>query len=141
MPTGSDCIFCRIVAGEIPANRVFEDDASLAFLDIAPLSDGHLLLVPKQHFDRLDQMPADLVARVCANLPKLGAALCGAVSCAGYNVLQNNGAVAGQAVGHVHFHLIGRNAADGLGYRWNAGNYPEGQAEKLHEQLRKALEE
>lgn len=139
MSKAAECAFCRLVAGELPCLKVLEDDVCLSFLDIGPLAEGHLLLIPKEHFDALDEMPPDAVARLTKHLPRLARALVGAVGCEGYNVLQNNGRVAGQAVGHVHFHIIPRNAGDSLGYRWPAGTYAEGRAEQVHKAVLKHL--
>jgi histidine triad (HIT) family protein len=137
--TDPACVFCKIIAGEIPCLRVFEDEASLAFLDIGPLADGHLLIIPQRHYERLEEMPPDEVAAVTRHLPRLARAVLRITSAAGYNVLQNNGKVSGQAVSHVHFHIIPRVDADGLGYRWNASQYPPGRAEALHRQITDAL--
>jgi histidine triad (HIT) family protein len=123
------CVFCKIVAGDIPCLRLFEDDVSFSFLDVGPLAEGHLLLIPRSHYETLDQMPGEVVARLTQHLPRLAKAVARAVSCDGYNVLQNNGRIAGQAVAHVHFHIIPRVSGDSLGYRWPAGKYPEGRAE------------
>lgn len=139
MGRDSNCIFCKIVAGDIPAQKVLETEDGLAFLDIGPLADGHLLWVPKHHHETLHEMPADVVGRLCASLPRLGAAVMKVTGAAGYNVLQNNGRVAGQIVNHVHFHLIPRAKGDELGYRWPAGQYPQGRAEELAGQLQSAL--
>lgn len=129
------CIFCKIIAGEIPCMRVFETDDLLSFLDIGPLAEGHLLVIPKQHYERLEDMPTGAVAAVTQHLPRLGKALMQVTGAAGYNVLQNNGKTSGQVVMHVHFHLIPRVAGDGLGYRWNASEYPEGRGEQLQQQI------
>lgn len=115
-----NCVFCKIVAGQIPCHRVFEDGDAIAFLDIAPLSDGHTLVVPKVHAKRLEELPPNVVGAVTASLGRVASGVLRAVGAAGYNVLQNNGAAAGQAVDHVHFHIIPRSAGDGLGFRWNA---------------------
>ncbi|MCP4249608.1 MAG: HIT family protein [bacterium] len=139
MKTAPDCVFCKIVAGQIPSHTVLRDDACMAFLDVGPLADGHLLLIPLAHYERLDEVPADLTASVTRRLPELGRALVQATGADGYNVLQNNGAVSGQVVPHVHFHLIPRRDADGLGYRWHPKSYPEGRAEELLAQLTDAL--
>lgn len=135
-----DCIFCKIVAGQIPALRVFEDEAVLAFLDIGPLAEGHTLIIPKQHYERLEDMPEDAVVDLTRHLPRLGRAVMKVTSAPGYNVLQNNGKEAGQVVGHVHVHIIPRAADDGLGYRWNASKYPNGRADEVYKQLVAALE-
>jgi len=133
-----DCIFCKIVAGQIPCLKVYENGRVLAFLDIGPLSDGHTLVIPKEHYARLEDLPAELAGEIGKVLPKLGAAVVRAVGAPGYNVLQNNGRVAGQLVEHVHFHIIPRQPEDGLGYRWNAKKYPEG---KDHQVLQRVVAE
>jgi histidine triad (HIT) family protein len=134
-----NCVFCKIVAGQIPAMRVYEDVDTLAFLDIGPLAEGHMLVMPKQHFERLDEMDGELVGRITATLPKLGRSVMQVTSAAGFNVLQNNGKAAGQEVPHVHFHIIPRVPADGLGYRWLKSSYQAGRAEIVKEQLLEAL--
>jgi len=140
MSRHSDCIFCKIIEGVIPSMKVHEDEVCLSFLDVGPLADGHLLVIPKEHHDRLDTMSPELVGQVTGVLPSLARAVVQVTGAEGYNVLQNNGPVAGQAVGHVHFHIIPRQADDGLGYRWNAGAYPPGRAEHLHEAISKAFD-
>lgn len=138
--SADDCVFCRIITGKLPCARVFEDDATLAFLDIAPLAAGHLLVIPKKHYAALDEMPVGEVTALTQHLPRLGQALRAVTSCAGYNVLQNNGRAAGQVVEHVHFHLIPRVGDDGLGYRWPAGSYKPGEAERLQAEISERLE-
>jgi histidine triad (HIT) family protein len=133
------CIFCKIVAGEIPSMRIYEDEATLAFLDIGPLAEGHLLIIPRSHYEFLDEMPATEVAAVTSCLPRLAKAVASATQAGGYNILQNNGKLAGQAVGHVHFHIIPRRDGDGLGYRWPAGKYEPGRAEQVRTALLGAL--
>jgi histidine triad (HIT) family protein len=133
------CIFCRIARGEIPSMKVFEDDAAFAFLDIGPLAEGHLLIIPKAHRERLEEMTADEVAAVTRHLPRLAKAVLSATGAKAYNVLQNNGKTAQQSVGHVHFHIIPRREGDSLGYRWNAGTYPPGRGEDLRQKVVAAL--
>ncbi|HET6441615.1 MAG TPA: HIT family protein [Phycisphaerae bacterium] len=116
----ADCVFCKIVAGEIPCTKVFEDGLCLAFLDIGPISPGHTLLIPKAHYETIHQMPADEAAHLARHIPSLAAAVQKAVRAEGINVLQNNGACSGQEVFHVHVHLIPRWPEDGLGFRWPA---------------------
>lgn len=115
-----DCVFCRIAAGDIPCTKVYEDEVCLAFMDIGPISSGHTLLIPKRHYETISEMPADEVAHLAAHLPALARAVQEAVGAQGINILQNNGAVAGQEVPHVHVHFIPRRPGDGLGYRWPA---------------------
>lgn len=132
------CVFCKIVAGQIPCLKVFEDADTLAFLDIGPLAEGHLLIIPKEHFQRLDEMPSHLVGRVTGHLPQLGRLMMQVTGAAGFNVLQNNGAVAHQEVPHVHFHIIPRAAGDGLGYRWNKSAQAAGTVKVLHQRVLEA---
>ncbi len=139
MNTDPDCVFCKIVAGDIPSLRLFENEATLAFLDIGPLAEGHVLVIPKEHHERLEDMPGGLIAAVTQQLPSLARAVVQVTGAEGYNVLQNNGKVSGQEVPHVHFHIIPRVASDGLGYRWLASSYPAGRAEKIQKQLLEAL--
>lgn len=136
----SICIFCKLAAGEVPCLKVAETTEALAFLDVAPLADAHVLVVPKRHYARLSEVPEDVVAAVVQLLPRV----CGAVEIAaqaqGCNVLLNNGRVAGQTVEHVHFHVIPRREGDGLGYRWPAKKYEPGRAEELQARLRQIIE-
>jgi histidine triad (HIT) family protein len=134
-----DCIFCKIVAGTIPGMRVHEDDTVLAFLDIGPLAEGHLLIIPKPHSERLEDMDPDVLAHLARQLPRLARAVLSVTGASGYNLLQNNGRVSGQEVPHVHFHIIPRATGDGLGYRWLASSYPPGRGEELHQKLLDAL--
>lgn len=135
----SDCIFCKIVAGQIPAIKVFEDDACLAFLDIGPLAEGHVLLIPKSHVQTLDGLSADQAGAMLRHLPALVKAVQQATGCQGVNVLQNNGRVAHQVVPHVHFHIIPRNSGDAFHFNWPAGSYPPGEAEELAKAMRGKL--
>ncbi|MCK4601628.1 MAG: HIT family protein [Phycisphaerae bacterium] len=139
MKTDPDCIFCKIVAGEIPATKVFADDTAMAFLDVGPLAEGHVLLIPKAHYETVDQMPADVAAAILKHLPALARAVMAVTGCEGLNVLQNNGRVAHQFVPHVHFHLIPRNPGDEFHFNWPAGKYPEGRAEQLADEIKKNL--
>lgn len=113
-------IFTRIINGEIPCARVFENEHVLAFLDINPLAEGHTLVVPKQQVERLEDLDPEIAAEIARHLGPIARRVLAATGAQGYNVLQNNGSVSGQVVPHVHFHIIPRNAGDGLGYRWNA---------------------
>ena len=113
-------IFTRIIPAEIPCHRLYEDDFVLAFLDINPLARGHTLVVPKREVERLDQLRPDEIAQLARCMGELGRRIVSATGAEGYNVLQNNGAAAGQVVPHVHFHIIPRRSGDGLGFRWNA---------------------
>lgn len=134
-----NCIFCKIVAGQIPCTKVYEDDACLAFLDIGPLAEGHVLLISKTHAVTLDQLPAQAAGDMLRNLPALVKAVQAATGCEGVNVLQNNGRVAHQVVQHVHFHIIPRKSGDAFHFNWPAGQYPPGRADQLAAEMKRHL--
>ncbi|HEY8551791.1 MAG TPA: HIT family protein [Vicinamibacterales bacterium] len=116
-----ETIFSKILRGEIPCYRVYEDDHVLAFLDIGPLSTGHTLVIPKEEAATLDALSDQASAAIGRVLPRLCRAVKAATGCEAYNVLQNNGTLAHQAVHHVHFHIIPKpNAQEGLGIEWPA---------------------
>jgi len=131
-------IFDRILDGEIPCHRVYEDDHVLAFLDVGPLSKGHTLVIPKERKAFLHELSDEAGAALGRALPRVARAVRRATGCEDYNVLQNNGAPAHQAVFHVHFHIIPRVGADGLGVGWNAGQLNDGEA--LAEAIRAAID-
>ena len=139
MHANPECVFCKIVAGQIPAARVYEDDACLAFMDIAPLQLGHTLLIPKRHYERLSDMPAEDMARLGQAMPRLARAVLAATNAEGLNLYQTNGEAAGQVVPHVHFHFIPRTAGDGLGFRWLRRDYAPGEMEKYQHAIAAAL--
>lgn len=117
-----ETIFSKILRNEIPAYKVYEDEHVLAFLDINPLSRGHTLVIPKEPAATLDQLSDDSAAAIGRVLPRLCRAIMKATGCSAYNVLQNNGAKAHQAVHHVHFHIIPKpDENQGLGIRWPLG--------------------
>jgi histidine triad (HIT) family protein len=117
----TDCIFCKIIAGLIPATKIYEDDRTLAFLDIAPFEKGHVLVVPKRHAPFLTDLSEEDVQSAILVTQKVGERLLKHLPCDGFNVLQNNGACASQTVPHVHFHLIPRYNNRPL--HWNSGCY------------------
>lgn len=134
-----NCIFCKIIRGEIPCQRVFENEHLLAFLDINPLATGHTVVIPKHHAERLEDLSADQAADLARLFGRLAQAIVPTVGGEGYNLLQNNGSVAGQIVPHVHFHIIPRRADDGLGYRWNAKSASPDELAELSERIRTAF--
>ncbi len=134
-----NCVFCRLVSAEIPAAVVFESETVIAFLDIGPLADGHLLVVPREHFAKLSDMPGVRCAQIAETIPRMGRALLQVTAAEGFNLLCNEGSAAGQVVDHVHFHLIPRKKGDGLGYRWNAGKYAPGRDSELAISFQEAL--
>lgn len=137
--SADDCIFCKIVNGRIPAVKVYEDDFIIAFLDIGPISDGHTLVIPKQHCETLSECPPELLSQMALRLGKIAKAVKAAVNSDGYNLLCNTGAAAGQLVNHLHFHIIPRNSGDAVFNRWPSYKYPEGKAEQIAAKIRDNL--
>ena len=146
----SNCVFCKIVRGEIPSHSVYEDDRVKAFVDIGPVSRGHTLVIPKAHAERLEELDAEDGAAIGRVLPKVGAAVLRASGAKDYNVLQNNGEAAGQAVFHVHFHVIPRHSGtprdsaeaggEGLPFSWPARSLDSDEGETLAEAIRQQLD-
>ena len=129
-------IFSKIIAGEIPCYRLYEDEHVLAFLDVGPVARGHCLVIPKEPAVELDQLSDDAGAALGRVLPRMVRALKAVTGCDGVNLLQNNGAAAGQEVMHVHFHLIPRyrsqpQAAQGFRVNWAAGTLGADDAAEL----------
>ena len=114
-------IFARILAGEIPCHRIYEDELVLAFLDVSPLSPGHVLVIPKEEKATLGELSDASAAAIGRVLPRICRAVCTATGATEYNVLQNNGSTAHQAVMHVHFHVIPKFESQGLEIGWKAG--------------------
>jgi len=117
-----DTVFSKIIRGEIPCHKVYEDASTLAFLDVGPLSKGHTLVIPKEPAITLDQLSDDSSAAIGRVLPRICRAVMKATGATAFNVLQNNGSAAHQAVMHVHFHIIPKfDDGSGLGIKWGAG--------------------
>ena len=111
----ADCIFCKIIVGEIPSSKVYEDDQVVAFLDISQVTPGHTLVVPKQHFRNLLEMDADSASQLFARVPDIARKVMKATGAKGMNILNNNEEIAGQTVFHTHVHLAPRyEETDGL---------------------------
>lgn len=130
------CVFCKVVAGEIPAAKVYEDDAVVAFLDVGPISDGHTLVIPKQHCTKVHECEPEVLSAVAARLGKIAKAVVEAMDADGYNVLSNNGSAAGQVVEHLHFHIIPRKKRDGVLTQWPSYKYEKGQIETIAARIR-----
>lgn len=118
----NDCVFCAIAAGEIPCFKVYEDELALAYLDINPFSEGHTLVIPKAHTTGLLDTPEETLAALLARVKKVAAHLKSALGCDGFHVLQNNGAAAGQTVGHIHFHIVPRREGDPIEFANRPGD-------------------
>ncbi|MGN0845907.1 MAG: HIT family protein [Kiritimatiellia bacterium] len=104
----NDCVFCAIAEGEIPSFKIYEDDLVLAYLDINPFTEGHTLVIPKAHTTGLLDTPAETLKEIIVRVQKVAAHIQATLPCEGFNILQNNGAAAGQTVPHVHFHIVPR---------------------------------
>ncbi|MGD8858938.1 MAG: HIT family protein [Myxococcales bacterium] len=125
-----ETIFSKIIRGEIPCHRVYEDEKVLAFLDINPLSEGHTLVIPKEEVATVDQLSDEACAAIGRVLPRISRAVLKATGATEYNILQNNGPGAHQAVFHVHFHIIPKSPdGKGLGIGWKPGSL-DGEAGK-----------
>jgi len=133
----STTIFGKILDGEIPCHRIYEDEHVLAFLDVGPLSEGHTLVIPKERKAHLHELSDDQAAAIGRVLPRIARAVMKATGATAYNVLQNNGAEAHQAVFHVHFHIIPKLGSAGLGIQWKPGKLDGGEA--LATRIRDAL--
>ncbi|MFH2104771.1 MAG: HIT family protein [Parcubacteria group bacterium] len=134
----ADCIFCKIIAGELPSTKVYEDDQVLAFLDINPINYGHTLVIPKEHYETLVDLPDEELKELMPVVKRIGQVVMDSLGVDGFNIGLNNGKVAGQLVDHVHFHVIPREAGDGLKH-WPSKDYEEGEMERIAQRVREAL--
>ena len=135
----ADSIFTKIIRGDVPCHRVYEDDHVLAFLDIGPLSQGHTLVIPKEPAETIDRLSDESAAAVGRVLPRITRAVMSVTGAPGCNILQNNGAIAHQEVPHVHFHVIPKLDGEGLGVGWKPRALEAATAERLLERMRASL--
>ena len=136
----ANCLFCRIVTGEIPSTRVYEDADTLAFMDIGPIIKGHTLVIPKKHYDPITQTPEDVLAKVMVVVRKIAQAQVNGLKADGVNVLNANGEAAGQQVPHIHFHVVPRFKTDGHHWNWAAKKYEDpAEMKKLADAIKTAL--
>ncbi|OGP71173.1 MAG: HIT family hydrolase [Deltaproteobacteria bacterium RBG_13_58_19] len=133
-----DCIFCRLAAGQLPAEKVLETPRVMAFLDLAPVHYGHTLVIPKEHYENLLDLPDDLWLEMGQVCRRVAQALQTALFARGFNLGMNNFDAAGQVVFHAHLHVIPRYLSDGL-HLFPQGNYLPGDMEKVGHQLRQAI--
>jgi len=119
----SDCIFCKIVAGELPCTKLYEDDDVLSFMDIGPVVKGHALVIPKKHYDPITGTPTEVLHKLITVVQKIAQAQYDGLKADGVNVAQANGDVAGQVVPHIHFHVIPRFYDDAHSWTWKAAKY------------------
>jgi histidine triad (HIT) family protein len=138
----SDSIFSKIIRGEVPAHKIYEDDSVIAILDIGPLSEGHALVIPKEPAATIDELSDDHAAAVGRVLPRIVRAIKKVTGASAVNILQNNGAAAGQAVDHVHFHIIPRfvdRTEEGLVFGWKPGALSQDDALELGKKIKRLL--
>jgi histidine triad (HIT) family protein len=129
-----DCIFCKIIKGEIPCSKIYENETNIAFLDINPVNKGHVLVIPKNHFETYIDLPDDEVSSLALAVKKVAKAVKTGISTDGFNIQMNNHEAAGQVVPHVHFHIVPRFRNDGLKL-WDGGEYSENEMEETKKQI------
>ncbi len=134
-----DCIFCKIIKGEIPCHRVYEDEDIVAFLDAFPANSGHTLVLPKAHYKDLSQLPESLLFKVMKVVKQLTPAITRALGAEGINLFLNDGRAAGQIVDHLHLHILPRSSNDGLQIRLPQKPYSEGEAEIVKQKIIKCV--
>ena len=135
------CVFCKIVSGEIPAVKVYEDSEFMAFMDIGPVNKGHILVIPKKHYPTLVDMPDEEAGKLYALVTKLAKATKKALNADGLNIINNIGTAAGQEVFHVHVHIIPRFYDDGMKFGWRKLEYKEGEMQEYADKIRSFIEE
>lgn len=131
-----NCIFCKIANGEIPAATLYEDEDFRVILDLGPATKGHALVLPKEHFANLFELPEELTAKAFTVAKKTAAKMKDALNCDGFNLVQNNGVTAGQTVFHFHIHLIPRYEQDGAGIGWKPGVLTEADKNEILSKMR-----
>ena len=132
----AETVFSKILRGEIPSHRVYEDEHVLAFLDVNPISRGHTLVIPKDAVETIDQLSDEAAAAIGRVLPRIARAVLAASGASAFNILQNNGALAHQAVRHVHFHVIPKHDdGTGLGVVWKASSLESSDGQALAQQI------
>ncbi len=137
MMKDDNCIFCKILAGDIPSRVVYEDEDFKAIMDVSPATKGHCLLLPKNHYANLYEMPDDVASRLLPVAKKIAAHLTEVLKCDGLNLVQNNGEVAGQTVFHFHMHLIPRYS-DGVvtDVTWHHADLTDAEMDEVHSRIK-----
>ena len=133
---GNDCIFCKIAQGEIPAATIYEDECFKVILDLGPATKGHALIIPKEHFADVYEISDEVAKQIMPLAKRMITKMTKILECDGYNIVQNNGEVAGQSVFHFHVHLIPRYNNDKVKLGWKMGTLKEKDREAIIEALR-----
>lgn len=132
----STCIFCKIANGEIPAATIYEDEDFMVILDLGPAARGHALILPKEHYANIYELDESIAAKAFVLAKKMAAHMTEVLGCEGFNIVQNNGPLAGQTVFHFHVHLIPRYPEDQVGLTWKPGEVSAEELDELVKQLR-----
>ena len=130
-----DCIFCKLANGVFSTRSIYEDELFNVILDVAPATKGHALILPKNHAANIFELPEDTAGKAFVLAKKLAQKMTDKLGCDGFNIVQNNGTVAGQTVFHYHLHLIPRYEGDNVGNLWNPGTLTEEQKKEILEKL------
>ncbi len=133
--TKDSCIFCKIANGTVPSKTIYEDEDFRVILDLGPATKGHALILPKQHSANLYELPDETAAKVMVLAKKMAAGMTEKLQCDGFNIVQNNGEVAGQTVMHYHLHLIPRYQDDGQKILWRPNEVSQEELEQIKEKL------
>lgn len=139
LPIDESCIFCKIVAGTLPCFKLFEDEATIAFMDINPVNPGHALAVAKGHWPTIDVIPPEVLAAVARTAQRVARAAMTALEPSGVNLLQSNGVGAGQSVPHLHVHILPRFPGDQVKLNWTYKPGDRGEIEAICNRLKAAL--
>jgi histidine triad (HIT) family protein len=135
-----DCIFCKIVEGEIPCKLIYEDESTMAMLDINPGAPGHTLVLPKKHYDTIFDMPQEEICGMFRTVALVSKAINGAIKPDGVNVFQNNRLAAGQIVNHVHVHIFPRFRGDGIDFKWRRVVLDSEDLDRIAEKIKEKIE-
>ena len=135
----ADCIFCKIIAGEIPSNTIYEDDIFKVILDASPASKGHALILPKEHYADIYDIDEEVAGKAMKLAKKLAGHMTEVLGCDGFNILQNNHEAAGQTVFHFHMHLVPRFIKDTVTVTWVPGQSDNEELDQLSKALRKRI--
>lgn len=134
-----DCLFCKIIDGEIPSTKIYEDDTVLAFLDINPVNIGHTLVTPKEHYPNLYETSDETLAHMMIVVKKLSIAIKSSLGADGVNIEMNNDPVAGQIIFHTHLHIIPRYSGDGFTHWHGARGYNDGELAEVAGRIKESL--
>jgi len=135
-----NCVFCKILAGELPSYTVYEDDMFKAILDINPSAEGHVILIAKTHAENILETPDEYLRGALTAAKKTAAAVKRAVPCDGFNILQNNGEAAGQSQPHFHIHIIPRRINDDINMKWNFLKFTKEQFTQTADKIKKYID-